>query len=326
MKRSKKTELMVQAIGDDFNVELVAEDESWLLFVSERKDFFHFVEYDIEEQILSQHHVPHLAFARALERAAVEGDESVIPVQEGVGILPGEESFLMLGDGAVPFSVLGEGLSQRLLKTAKALAAARKKVVFEEGAYTIPEAATSEGNAVLSASKALIEGIAMERSLRRRLNAQDFGLYSAFCTHVDSPCALDEISCLKDLLGSHFAFYEDDFSDSGMVDAAAEVQRQLFPYPIWGPDIAVNAASRTKALKAAVKRLTPAQATQVVLLNGMHEANVFVALGVATGIISYEWYKELQTVSFEPDSEEEQFVRISASFIELFGAVTEQKA
>jgi hypothetical protein len=332
MKRSNNIDFMMQAIASDFKVEQVAQDKNWILFAAERKDFFHFVEWDTtdtmegevvfldERPSLTQHHLPHLAIARAIERTKSKYE---VPIQGRISIMPQNagEMFLVIRGRAVLVSSLAGGLGDRLEKVSSILVAARKKVVFEDGRYGIPSATTHGGNPLSSVSKNLIEGIAFEKALRRRLNARDFGLYSAFCTHMDLPCPLNKNSCLKEFLAAHFDCYGGDFPDNGFFEVAREVQNRLFPYPIWGPSIAADSRRAIDALQTAVAKLDPVQATQVVLLNGMHGADIFLALAAVTGIITFEQYRDFQTDDFAPDSEDEQFIRISASFIELFGDV-----
>jgi hypothetical protein len=331
MKRPKHTEFMTQAITSDFEVEQVAEDKNWILFASERKDFFRFVEYDTKGNQVTQHHIPHLAVARAIETAEAgrselteEGQAYVATVQGEISIASriGGEMFLVIRGDAVPFSVLRGALDERLKRVAPTLTAARKKIVFENGRYGIPGATTThQDNPLSSVSKDLIEGIAFEQALRRRLYGRDFGLYSAFCTHVDFPCALHKQSCIKELLDRHFECYGEGFPDNGLVEVALEVQNKLFPFPIWGPGIAADSARAIEALQSAVAKLDPVQTTQVVLLNGMHGGNVFLTMAAVTGIVTFDKYKEFQTSNLAQASEEEQFLRISTSFIELFGDV-----
>jgi hypothetical protein len=153
----------------------------------------------------------------------------------------GELCLVIQGD-AVPFSSFDGGLGERFLGVTVTLAAVRKKVVSENGHYGISGAATHNGNPLTSVSKDLVEGIAFEKTLRRSLNARDFGLYSAFCTHMDFPCALHKQNCIKELLDRHFECYGQEFPDNGLVEAAQEVQSRLFPFPIWGPGIVTDSA------------------------------------------------------------------------------------
>jgi predicted transcriptional regulator len=330
MKRSNNTELMREAIASDFAVQQVAEDKNWLLFAREGKDFFHFVEYDTETNKITQHHVPHLAVARGIEAAESgrskltdEAQGYVASVQGKISIASqiGSEMFFVIDGDAIPFSVLRAGIDERLKRTFPMLTTARKRVVFERGRYEIPGAMTHHGNPLSSVSKDLIEGISFEKLLRRRLNARDFGLYSAFCTHADFPCALDKGSCIKELLDRHIDCYGEDLPDNVLGAVAPEVQGRLFPFSIWGPGVTADPARAIDALEQAVAKLDPVQRTQVVLLNGMHGANIFLAMAAVTGILSFEQYRDFQAADFAPDSEEEQFLRISTSFIELFGEV-----
>jgi hypothetical protein len=330
MERSNNVEFMREAIASDFAVQQVAEDKNWLLFASERKDFFHFVEYDTGANSVTQHHIPHLAVARAIETAESgrskltdQAQGYVASVQGRISIASqvGSEMFLVIDGDAIPFSVLGAGIDERLKRTSPMLITARKRVVFEKGQYEIPGAKTHHGNPLSSVSRDLIEGISFEKLLRRRLNARDLGLYSAFCTHADFPCALGKRNCIKELLDRHVDRYGQDFPDNVLGAVAPEVQRRLFPFTIWEPGVTIDSARAMDALQAAVAKLDSVQATQVVLLNGMHGANIFLALATVTGILTFDQYKDFQTADFAPDSEEEQFLRISTSFIELFGEV-----
>jgi hypothetical protein len=334
MKRSKRTELARQVIASDFQVQPVEEDEGWILFAAERKDFFHFVEYNetdgntttqphINHLAVTQHHIPHLAFARAMDFMQSTGHEYVAPVQGRIEIMPQArgEMFLVIRGSAVLLSSLAAGLEERIKRVSSTLATARKRVVCEDGRYLIPGATTHHGNPLSSVSKDLIEGIAFEKVLRRRLNARNFGLYSAFCTHVDSPCALHDMDRIKEFVDTDLTPESVDRADSSFRKVARAVQRRLFPYPVWGRGIKIDSAKACDALHAAVAKLNPVQATQVVLLNGMHNAHILLALAVVTGLASFEYYKAVASDGYPPDSEEMQSLCVSASFIQLFGEV-----
>jgi hypothetical protein len=153
MKRSKRTELARQVIASDFQVQPVEEDEGWILFAAERKDFFHFVEYNetdgntttqphINHLAVTQHHIPHLAFARAMDFMQSTGHEYVAPVQGRIEIMPQArgEMFLVIRGSAVLLSSLAAGLEERIKRVSSTLATARKRVVCEDGRYLIPGA------------------------------------------------------------------------------------------------------------------------------------------------------------------------------------------
>lgn len=337
-KNTSRVEMLKRSVAADFGVQQVAVDKDWVLFAAEHKDFFHLVELDTKSAGISQHHIPHLALARAIEKAAegrtqltMNGTSYVAPATGAIsvasGFASGEMLLVICNEDAVPFSVLDAGLGERFLRTTGVLAAARKKVILDEGTghYELPGAKTHDGNPVSSLSKDLMDGIAFERSLRRRLNARDFGLYSAFCSHMDFPCALHSKSCIREFVDQIREWpspSSPEWHTNGFRDLALEVQEKLFPFPIWAPSVAqFDSARAADGLEKAIAKLSPAQATQVVLLNGMHGADIFLALATVTGIRTFEHYQRFVTADTPIGSEPEQFIRISASFIELFGAI-----
>ena len=176
----------------------------------------------------------------------------------------------------------------------------------------------------------LIRAILFEQKMFPVLDASEFGIYSAFCTHTDFPAALRQESTQRQLLELHFDFYRPDYYGDAplsnitepLVNAALKVQDHLFPKRVWEPDMALDLDAAVPALREAVARLNDYQCTQFVLMNGMHEGSLFPALAAITGCISFEEYKEIATAHCQPDSHHEQWVRSTASYIELFGQLT----
>jgi hypothetical protein len=58
-------------------------------------------------------------------------------------------------------------------------------------------------------------------------------------------------------------------------------------------------------------------------MNGMHGAGLFLALAAATNIIDFERYAELQCRHHQPDSPQEQDLRMETAFIKLYGELSE---
>lgn len=52
----------------------------------------------------------------------------------------------------------------------------------------------------------------------------------------------------------------------------------------------------------------------------MQNDGLFLPLGLASRVLPYEGYVHFQTLSFQPDSQEEQDLRTDASFIELLAS------
>jgi hypothetical protein len=206
-----------------------------------------------------------------------------------------------------------------MIRATEILNRSRKRVVREDGLYVVADAKTQGGNPVASKSRLLMDGIAFERSLLRRLSAKQFGLYSAFCTHRDFPCAVDKKSCLKEMLEAHFEFYETHPPSEDFLEVVLTVQDSFVGCRIWEPGAHMPIEQAIGVLAAALSKLDAVQRTQMVLLNGMHGGSVFLQLAVLAGMVTCEDYTQFRTASYQPNSEDEQWIRNTASYIQLFG-------
>ena len=72
-------------------------------------------------------------------------------------------------------------------------------------------------------------------------------------------------------------------------------------------------------LKSMIGNVSDIKCAQLCLLIGMHEGSVLPALAAITNCISFEEYVDMITKPLQPDSEEEQFIRWTTSFIKMFG-------
>ena len=315
--------LIVEMIPTDFDVVRIGSYQTVTLFGAERKDLFHFVCYD-KDSGLSQYHIPHYRIAVAIGKAGERPEERLMqPLTDGLSLVTQPNGPLGLITGEVCFLLNGsrsEPMAARMLGIAEMLRSARKRVVSENGVYTVAGAKTHCGNPVSSESRGLMEAIAFERSLLRRLSAtKTFGVYSAFCTHRDFPCAVERESCLRQMVEAHFDAYDAAAPSEDFLRMALAVQDTLFPYRIWGPDSQVSVDSAVEALAVVVSKLDPIQRTQWGLLQGMHGGSLFKQLAVLSGVVTWEEYRQFLTQHCQPDGPEEQGVRSTTSYIELFG-------
>ena len=315
-------DLLLTMIPTDFDVVRIGSYETVTLFGAERKDLFHFVCYEAGSG-LRQYHIPHFRIAYAISAAGGRTEETLqYPLADGLSLLTQKSGPLGLLTGEVCFLLngsAGSSIGDRMIRAAEILNTARKRVVCENGHYVVAGAQTQGGKPVSSKSSRLMDGIAFERSLLRRLSAKQFGLYSAFCTHRDFPCALDKKSCLKEMVEAHFEQFYAGAHSEDFLQMIMAVQEALFPYRIWGKDEKVPVDSAIEALAVVVSKLGRVQRTQWVLLNGMHGGSLFLQLAVISDVIAWEDYRRFQTQNYQPDSPEEQSIRSSASYIELFG-------
>ena len=315
-------DLLLTMIPTDFDVVQIGSYGTVTLFGAERKDLFHFVCYEAGSG-LRQYHIPHFRIAYAISAAGGRTEETLqYPLADGLSLLTQKSGPLGLLTGEVCFLLngsAGSSIGDRMIRAAEILNTARKRVVCENGHYVVAGAQTQGGKPVSSKSSRLMDGIAFERSLLRRLSAKQFGLYSAFCTHRDFPCALAQKSCLKEMVEAHFEQFDARAHSEDFLQMIMAVQEALFPYRIWGKDEKVPVDSAIEALAVVVSKLGRVQRTQWVLLNGMHGGSLFLQLAVISDLIAWEDYRRFQTQNYQPDSPEEQSIRSSASYIELFG-------
>jgi hypothetical protein len=317
-------DIFMAAIQTDFNVAPIGETDELALFGDDQKDLFHFVCYQYDSG-LYQFYVPHFRVADAITEAAARteptliytlAEDLVLFTEKGrpYGIATGKTCFLLNGKA-------GSVLADRMIYAGEALTKARKRVAEREGLYALNRVKTQGGNPVQSASRRLIDGIAFEQALLGRLSAKRFGLYSAFCTHRDFPCALEKRACQQEMLHSHLDFYDANPPSNQFVTVANAVQDKLIGRRIWGPDLQTSLDEAVDLLGSGISTLTPIQRTQLVLLNGMHGGSVFLHLAVVIGLITFENYLSERTGPCQPDFEEEKWIRSSTSYIELFGEV-----
>jgi hypothetical protein len=317
-------DLILAAIPVDFDVKRISSSEGLWLFAAERKDYFHFVTID-QENGLRQFLIPHFRAARAINRHAEQSEKATIHPLDGeeLGLLvqsDGPPAILTQGL-CILLNGAGDELASGLMRAAKSYAKAVTSVTCEAGSYSLPGVKTHFGNPLAAPSRELIAGIALEKSLLRRLSAtRTFGLYSAFSTHRDLPCPLDREETLYELWDENRRFYEAAQSQSLEFEKlAAAVQQKLLPSPIWDGKPLVPPPTAVRTLAAGMARLTQAQRTQFVLGNGMVEGSLFLTFAAVLGVISFADYGRMQTRWYQPDAAQTQKILRTCAYIDLFG-------
>lgn len=343
-------EFILSTIPLDFSVELLGRQDNNALFGEVRKDVWHFVlcewpgadsEIDhFHNANISQIHIPRFVVATAVEsllhkmkantallRKTVSGSDplNVAPIKVDlwgdwiIGIRadlvfeigPKEHS---LSDMALP-----AGFAEKLCQDLPLLRQSKGKVKAKEGYFILPRSKTYHGNPVSSEFRRLIEAIAFEKALHGKLDAHRFGIYSAFCTLRDFPLSQEMTStCLHDLVLGQFQYDPESLPEFAL-DIFDGVQHKLLSSPIWGIHVKVSLDQAVAILAEGMAKLSQAQRTQFILMNGMHKAGLFLPLAAVTGQITFEEYAGLKTYELAPDSGEEQQLRIETAHIELLG-------
>lgn len=215
--------------------------------------------------------------------------------------------------------MIDESFVHQMRKDLHFLETAKTRVQSVGNGFGLPDAKTPNDNPVESDSERLLQAIAFEQLTMGRLDARNFGIFSAFCTYrdFDTSIMMNE-ELIIELVEGQFQYKPTDV-DPDTIDLFMGVQQKVLSQPIWGHGIAMNKALAAKILTKGMDSLTRTQRVQFILMNGMHGAGLFVPLAAVLGAINFNKYASLVCQGFQPDSNEEQDRRNESAYIELYG-------
>jgi len=344
-------DMMLQVIANDFTVELIWNEGPDALFGALRKGgreviaategpwethacgVWHFVATDpaaaaapIKRFGIRQWHVPRYTMAEAIDelrhghgekvpggRYRLVGPEFAIGVSSGGAVhwIPGP-----LGGRAI---AVPPAMLKSLEADASRLQSARSLIAEMNGGYSYDGIRTNAGHEIRHESQRLVEAIAFEKKTLPRLQAGNFGIYSAFCTFRDFDLAREMPDDLMQMLVLGQWNYDVSDVTSDVMQMFLEVQRRLLSQTIWGPGLDVSESDAARILGEGMRTLRMEKRVQFVLMNGMHGAGLFLPLAVLTDCIDFEQYAQYVSQGFAPDSGEEQDRRKHVAYIALYG-------
>jgi len=220
-------------------------------------------------------------------------------------------------------------ISPRMLSYIEAdlnlLNAARSQVARTQLGFAYGGIRTAAGHEIHHQSRCLVEAIAFERETLPELEAGNFGIYSAFCTYrdFDMPTEMPD-DLMQSLVAGQWAYGAGDVT-AEVMQLFLETQRRLLSQPIWGAGIDLPEPEAARILAEGMRKLPIEKRVQFVLMNGMHEAGLFLPLAVLLECINFEEYVQYKTQGFAPDSCEEQGRRTEVAFISLYGDLAAAK-
>lgn len=345
-------DMMLQVIPNDFTVELIWNDGPDALFGALRKGgreviaaaegpwethtcgVWHFVAPEpasaagpIQRFGIRQWHVPRYTMAEALDELRLGRGEKA---PGGRYRLVGPGFAIGVNDAGtvhwIPGTLGGQAIEvpPAMLESLDAdinrLQSVRSLVVTEtDGGYSYDGIRTAAGHEIRHESRRLVEAIAFEKKSLRRLEAGNFGIYSAFCTYRDFDLPKDMPDDLTQSLIAGQWVYDATSVTDDVMEMFLEAQRRLLPRPIWGPGLDVSQSEAARILGEGMRTLPMEKRVQFVLMNGMHNAGLFLPLAVLTDCITFEQYVQYMTQGFAPDSGEEQDRRKHVAYISLYG-------
>jgi len=341
--------LMIKRTTADFGVELVASSEGAALFCALRKGgteriksrhgryerhvmgIWHFVALTERGNSFEtrQWHIPRYLMAREMglriKAFSQFSNLSASPIGGelfGLTTLMGSPDQLkvLLPDGVqlnLPKQFIRSLQSDRPL-----LEKAVARVKERSGLYAVPNLKTPAGHAVESACQELVEAVAFEKATRPRMSAENFGIYSAYCTYRDFDTSLEmPASLLRELLANQHARCPHELSDETYA-LFIKTQEAIFGQSIWGRGIKMSIDEGLPLLNQGMRSLTRHQRVQFILMNGMHGAGLFLPLATVTGAVSFRYYADQMCQHWQPDDPQEQDRRHETAYIRLYGELT----
>lgn len=325
-------DFMLPLIGNDFDVNLIESSDSGGIFIGKRTDVLHFLRAAVQEDNgnfhnrTSQTHIPRFLLAEAIhgqeEFNRLTRDEST----DGIPMATPECSEIgLFSRGTSVFDLEGFVTSSGIPKTLwegdqKIYEDAVGKVKEIDGLYTLPRSKSFSGNPVASPSRRLIEAIAFERAVCKKLNARRFGIYSAFCTWKDfCEDVIKPRSFFEELVDGQLIYDADEDDYGSFMDLAVLVQDELFSKHIWGKGVEVDRDEAVNIVQEGFSKLSDIKLAQFILMNGMHDGGLFLPLAQVLGLNSWDTYIEWKTYPYQPDSEEEQSIRTETAIIKMLG-------
>jgi hypothetical protein len=344
----KDEKFMNQVVARDFSVELISNSGNASLFGALREGgtervktaqgiwethtagVWHFVSCARNGNLehIQQWHIPRYKMAASIERlneVCLQHPKARRPIQDSLS--QGFSTTLLergkLGfqtSNGVLFGDIKPSFLGKIREDLPILAEARDKVKQKDNEFYLPRAKTAAGYPVQSASRQLIEAIAFERLSLKRLNAGNFGVYSAYCTYRDFETSVrmpDDL--IAELVDGQFEHDAETHNSQETADIFMDVQSRLLSKPIWGKAVSMKKSQACKILSKAMDELSRTQRVQFILMNGMHGSGTFLPLAVISGVIGFERYAEYMAQHFQPDSPEEQDLRKETAYIQLYG-------
>lgn len=323
------SDFMISVIARDFNVDHIASNKNAHFFASLKKQVWHFVHAIVNDSETGFHtnfkqwHIPRYVMANRMEymRLVENQDPSMY-----FDFLP-DLHISITASRKITFSLraITDGVNDDFKKSLEqdipSLEISRTVTKEKNGIYTLPRSKTVNGNSISDESLELIQAIAFERLSQKKLDASQFGIYSAFCTQNDfSNEERHPRSEIERLMDEQFSYQPEDLPED-VLQAVMDAQIEFMGKHIWGPDVALSKNQAVDEFTEHLKKLKPRYSAQFSLMIGMHQASIFLPIAVIFEIITYRQYLDWMTAKLQPDSDAEQYMLGTTAFIELFGSL-----
>jgi hypothetical protein len=196
------------------------------------------------------------------------------------------------------------------------------QIDHHDGIHVLRDAKTHVGHVVDSDHFGVIRAIACECVIRGVLDATDFGIYSAYCTLRDFSASREiSLSICDEALDIQFEYFDPETMPTDLLGPIKAAQLEIMGEELWGRGRRERHEGDGALFAEGMKKLSPVQRTQFVLLSGMYNCGFPVVLATVLGHLTFERYASLKCEGLQSDSDEEQETRTHISLIQLLGMV-----
>lgn len=339
---------MWQMIPNDFDVSLISEDGDRRLFAKRREKVWHFVrsvpgaasdpESGWFNWDIGQSHIPRYSMALAVKQLREFNNlsrESFSPEDRVVSHDSNKVGIYSRGPNSYDIKLLETASGwpsefvDEIEEDVQVLEDCQAQIQKKDGLFYLTDTNTPAGFPVTSDCRGIIEAVAFEQAIFGELDAQQVGVFGAYCVWRDliTEDGLPR-NYFEQLVENQFGYAAADFKESPFLDLAMDVQEALLSRPIWGvvddEAIELDAENATEVLVDGMSKLSGFQLTQFYLMDQLHQAGLFLPMAQVIGMIPWEQYVVWKTQGYQPDSLEEQSFREETAFIKMIGDLADE--
>ena len=190
------------------------------------------------------------------------------------------------------------------------------------GAMTIPGITTFSKKPILSANDDLLRAMAFESVVLGKRLRGSFGIFRGYCLLDQWDTSSHKVKLASAWLRRQLEEDRQDF-DVEYLRRLDRAQIDVFGKPIWLEDQKSVSKILVDAVVRGIDNLNPSRRAQLLLMGDFFDASFLYLLAPVVGEESFSDFMERACQGMQPDSEEEQQVRVGIAYIELLGNLIE---
>ena len=311
-------DFMIRIIEHDFNVKILSKNEGSVLYYGFKESFVHFVLY--EQHTIYQAHIPRLKCAIGFEYLMEKSEASPCDYQASNSILfteAGENQF-QITFGKNTFELSPQDQPDFFAAVNADIKAYKQAYeVIDKGSFnksiTKIDSYTKKPVLLKPENLHLLLVFLFEQLISENEKSTGSFSFPELCNNLwENKLTLSGPAFRKmaESLGQYSLGPDSDLFQI--------IQYNVFGEFFWSNDSAKSVDEVSKILKDGYKKLTQTQKAAFKALHKGHKVPVLLIFGFVTGEISFTDYLKYTTHSLQPDSREEQKIRMDATMVDYF--------